>query len=231
MNTACINNTSEAMSDFAIDQPRKLLIVRENTDKRYFLGKRLIDFIFIISFLVPIGPVLLLIAAAIKLDSRGPIFFKQERAGKNGCTFVMYKFRTMFTDCKIKKEDLLKYNCTHYPDFKMKNDPRVTRVGKLLRKFSLDELPNFINILKGEMTIVGPRPSSFTIDHYEEWQKQRFLVLPGLTGLSQISGRGLIKFDKKVYLDIEYIRNQSLWLDVKIMFMTVKIVALGIGAY
>jgi lipopolysaccharide/colanic/teichoic acid biosynthesis glycosyltransferase len=136
----------------------------------------------------------------------------------------MYKFRTMTTDAEELKKQFSHLNHHSGPDFKIRDDPRVTRVGKFLRKTSLDEIPQLINVLKGEMSLVGPRPTSFKVDNYSLWHTERLEVLPGITGLSQIRGRGEVDFDERVHNDIEYIQNRDFWLDVKILILTLKIV-------
>jgi lipopolysaccharide/colanic/teichoic acid biosynthesis glycosyltransferase len=145
----------------------------------------------------------------------------------------MYKFRTMRKDAEQLKESLRALNChaTGSPDFKIKNDPRVTRVGKVLRRMSLDEVPNLISVLRGDMSLVGPRPTSFDVDTYAEWHLARLAVPSGITGLWQISGRADLDFDERVKLDCSYIRDQSLWLDLKIMALTPFRIFGGRGAY
>jgi exopolysaccharide biosynthesis polyprenyl glycosylphosphotransferase len=180
--------------------------------------------IFCVAFII-LGPV-------IKLDSKGPIIFSQNRVGRNGRIFKCYKFRSMRQDAEELKKTLVSKNEMRGLMFKMDNDPRVTRVGKFLRKTSLDELPQFINVLKGDMSLVGTRPP--TVDEYEKYRpehKARVSMMPGLTGLWQVSGRSDIKdFDEVVRLDMRYIDNSSFWLDIKIILMTVKVVLFGRGA-
>jgi lipopolysaccharide/colanic/teichoic acid biosynthesis glycosyltransferase len=170
-------------------------------------------------------PVFLLVSLLIKLESPdGPIFFTQERTGKHGKRFKMYKFRSMVPSAEELKLQLAHLNELKWPDFKISNDPRVTRIGNILRKTSLDELPQLLNILKGEMSLVGPRPTSFSADTYDLWQTARLDVIPGLTGLWQIIGRGETEFYERLRLDIAYIKHRSLWLDVQILFRTVWVV-------
>jgi lipopolysaccharide/colanic/teichoic acid biosynthesis glycosyltransferase len=165
------------------------------------------------------------------LGDRGPIFFKRPRTGMGGRQFAMYKFRTMVTDAEQLKLKYAHLNHHTGPDFKIRNDPRVTRVGGFLRKTSLDEIPQIINVLRGEMSLVGPRPTSFDLTAYSLWHTERLEVLPGITGLSQINGRGEVDFDERVRHDIEYIENRSFWLDVKILFLTFKTVFSLSAAY
>lgn len=162
------------------------------------------------------------LALAIKLTSRGPVFFKQVRVGKNGKRFIIYKFRSMAQDAEERKQELLKQNELDGAVFKMKNDPRVTLIGKFMRKFSLDEFPQMINVLKGEMSLVGTRPPTpEEVSTYQKWHHRRISAKPGLTGMWQVSGRNRIKtFDDIVKLDLTYIDNWSIWLDIKIILKT-----------
>jgi lipopolysaccharide/colanic/teichoic acid biosynthesis glycosyltransferase len=166
------------------------------------------------------------LATIIKVTSSGPVFFRQVRVGRNGKRFIIYKFRTMQMDAEQKKEELLVHNELDGAVFKMKDDPRVTKVGKFMRKFSLDELPQFINVLKGEMSLVGTRPPTpDEVCKYEKWHHRRISVRPGITGLWQVSGRNKISnFDEIVKLDLAYIDSWSIWLDCKIIFKTIFIV-------
>jgi len=189
-----------------------------------YLGGFVGFLIFCVAFII-LGPV-------IKLDSKGPVIFSQNRVGRNGRIFKCYKFRSMRQDAEELKKALLSQNEMNGLMFKIDNDPRVTRVGKFLRKTSIDELPQFINVLKGDMSLVGTRPP--TVDEYEKYQpehKARVSMMPGLTGLWQVSGRSDIKnFDEVVKLDMQYIDNSSFWLDVKIILLTIKVVLFGKGA-
>jgi lipopolysaccharide/colanic/teichoic acid biosynthesis glycosyltransferase len=180
-----------------------------------------------------VSPFFLLVAMAIKLDSPGPVFYRQWRTGLCGRRFRMYKFRTMRKDADQLKESLRAMNA-HGPnsiDFKIRNDPRVTRIGRVLRRLSLDELPNLLSVLRGDMSIVGPRPTSFDVDVYADWHLARLAVPSGITGLWQISGRADVDFDDRVKLDCRYIREQSLWLDLKILALTPFRIFSGRGAY
>ncbi|MCI0575264.1 MAG: sugar transferase [Chloroflexi bacterium] len=170
-------------------------------------------------------------AALIWIDDPGPIFFKQKRTGKGGRRFTMFKFRTMVKNAEELKLKYAHLNELTWPDFKITNDPRVTRVGHFLRKTSLDELPQIINVLKGDMSMVGPRPTSFDASTYALWHTERLEVLPGITGLWQVNGRSDLDFDERLRLDVAYIENQSLWLDIQILFRTVAAVFSQRGAY
>jgi len=176
------------------------------------------------------APIMLLTAAIVKLDSRGPILFKQMRAGLNGRPFVLYKFRTMCSDAESRKKSLWSRNEMSGPVFKIKEDPRVTRVGKFLRKFSIDELPQLFNVLKGEMSLVGPRPPlPGEVSHFEPWQHRKLSVRPGLTCLWQVNGRNNVDFEEWMRMDLQYIDNWSLWLDAKILAKTIPAVVSGTG--
>lgn len=175
-------------------------------------------------------PLLALCAVAIRIDSPGPIFFLQQRTGEGGRRFRMFKLRTMVRDAEEIKAKLQELNTLSYPDFKIKDDPRMTRVGKWLRRTSLDELPQIFNILLGQMTIVGPRPTSFCSSTYDLWQTGRLEAKPGLTGLWQVSGRSELDFEDRSRLDIAYVRHRSIRLDLEIMARTVGCVFTGKGA-
>jgi exopolysaccharide biosynthesis polyprenyl glycosylphosphotransferase len=194
--------------------------------------KRSIDLFFAALTLVLSAPLMALIALMIKLESPGPVLFRQERVGRNGRRFTVYKFRSMVEGADEQKAALLDLNEAEGPLFKIRDDPRTTRVGKWLRKFSLDELPQLYNILNGEMSLIGPRPPlPAEVKQYQEWHKRRLEVAPGLTGLSQISGRSELTFDETALLDIYYIENWSLGLDTKILLQTIPRVIFGNGAY
>jgi len=209
----------------------------ERNGERRWLGKvsyervkRLIDLGIGLASLPVVLPILALCAIAVKLDSRGPIFFNQMRTGKGGRGFKMFKLRTMFENAEDLKAKYLHLNELSYPDFKISNDPRITRVGRLLRKTSLDELPQVFNVLRGDMTLVGPRPTSFSAETYSLWHTARLEVQPGITGLWQVSGRNELDFDERLRLDIAYERNRSLSLDTQILIRTVGAVFSGRGA-
>ena len=196
----------------------------------YLVLKRVMDLVFTGILLFIAIPILLGCVLAIKIEGPGPVFFLQDRTGKSGRRFKMYKLRTMVTDADNLKEKYQYLNIHSYPDFKIPDDPRITRVGRFLRKTSLDELPQLFNVITGEMSLVGPRPTSFKASNYDLWHTARLEVTPGITGLWQISGRSNIGFDDRARLDVEYIRNRSLWLDLKILFRTVACVINREGA-
>jgi lipopolysaccharide/colanic/teichoic acid biosynthesis glycosyltransferase len=190
------------------------------------------DVILIIASFPIVLPLLALCALAIKLESpRDPILFIQVRTGKGGRRFNMYKFRTMVRDAEKLEPQLAALNQLKWPDFKIANDPRITRTGHLLRKTSLDELPQLFNILRGEMSLVGPRPTIFDTNSYQLWHTRRLDVLPGLTGLWQITGRAQTNFDDRLRLDIAYIDRCCLWLDMLILLRTIPSVIQQRGAY
>jgi exopolysaccharide biosynthesis polyprenyl glycosylphosphotransferase len=194
--------------------------------------KRLMD-IALSSLLLILGlPLYGAMALAIRLESPGRIVFRQTRTGLGGQPFQMYKFRSMREGSEAELERLRKLNEADGPIFKMRNDPRLTRVGQFLRRTSLDELPQLWNVLRGEMSIVGPRPPlPIEVEKYQEWHTKRLEVHPGMTGLWQVSGRSLLSFDEMVLLDIHYIEHWSLWLDLKILLRTIPQIILGDGAY
>jgi exopolysaccharide biosynthesis polyprenyl glycosylphosphotransferase len=210
-----------------------LIELRESRIRGWnYILKRAMDLLISVSVLTLLAPILLLISLAIRLDSNGPVFIRQVRVGRDGEEFVCYKFRSMVQDAEQLKEDLMKKTGNNGPLFKLKDDPRVTRVGRLLRKTSLDELPQFFNVLLGEMSVVGPRPQiPAEVELYEDWHFQRLQVTPGLTGLWQVSGRSDLSFDEMVKLDLYYAENWSPWLDIKLMLRTVPAVLFGRGAY
>ena len=189
----------------------------------YLFLKRLIDIIGASLGLILASPIMLIVAILIKLeDPKGPIFFSQIRNGAYPTTFKMYKFRSMYIDAEERLEELMHLNEQSGPAFKIKDDPRITKIGKFIRKTSLDELPQLFNVLKGEMSLVGPRPAiPREVEQYTPYQKQRLLVKPGLTCIWQVSGRNNIGFDEWVELDIEYIKTRKLWLDIKLILLTI----------
>lgn len=192
------------------------------TSKHYIYLKRMFDLTIAFFSLFLFIPLYIVVAIAIKLDSRGSIIFRQKRCGINGKIFYMYKFRSMTKDAESILYLLNKKNETGGCMFKMKRDPRVTRIGWLLRKTSIDELPQIINVIRGEMSIVGPRPPlPCEVENYDSYQMQRLHVLPGITGLWQISGRSSLGFDEMVELDIKYIKNRSIFYDFKIFLRTI----------
>lgn len=189
----------------------------------YLTLKRLMDIIGASLGLIIASPIMLIVAILIKLeDPKGPIFFSQIRNGAYPGTFKMYKFRSMYIDAEERLQELMHLNEQSGPAFKIKDDPRITKVGKFIRKTSLDELPQLFNVLKGDMSLVGPRPAiPREVEQYTTYQKQRLFVKPGLTCIWQVSGRNNIEFDQWVELDIEYIKTRSLWLDIKLILLTI----------
>ena len=198
----------------------------------YLAAKRVMDVTLVLLAFPALFMIMGLCALLIKLESPdGPVFFFQNRTGKNGRRFKMFKFRTMVGNAEEMKQELMHLNELEWPDFKITNDPRITRVGRFLRKTSLDELPQLINVLLGDMTLVGPRPTSFRPETYELWQTQRLDVQPGMTGLWQIIGRASMEFDERVSLDIEYIDRQCLKMDLLILIHTFTAVLKQKGAH
>lgn len=199
----------------------------------YRVAKRICDFVMSACGLLVISPIMLIVAIAIKVeDPAGPVFFSQMRVGTDGRLFRMYKFRSMATNAEARLEALIAKNEVEGAMFKMKDDPRVTRVGRIIRKISVDELPQLWNVLNGSMSLVGPRPClPREYDQYTDYDKQRLLVKPGCTGLWQVSGRNHVGFVDMVKLDIYYIQHRSLWMDLKIMFRTVGVMIFPNAAY
>lgn len=204
-----------------------------NDSKAYLFTKRLLDIFGAMVGLVLLSPVFLIVSLAIKVeDPQGHIFFKQVRVGKNGKKFYIYKFRSMVSNAEQLLNSLLGKNETTGAMFKMKRDPRVTLVGHFIRRTSIDELPQFINVLKGDMSLVGPRPPlPREVDEYTEYDMQRLLVQPGCTGLWQVSGRSNVGFERMVELDIKYISNRSLLEDLKIILKTIGLLLGSKDAY
>lgn len=192
--------------------------------------KRVVDLVSVLLLLPLAIPALALCALAIRLDSPGAVIFTQVRTGRDGRRFRMYKFRTMVQNAEELKGELAHLNILPPPDFKILDDPRVTRVGRFLRATSFDELPQLFNVLKGEMSLVGPRPTSFSSDTYSLWHTTRLEVRPGITGLWQVWGRNSTTFDERLRLDIQYVRSMSLLLDLKILWWTLASVAKRSGA-
>lgn len=200
--------------------------------KAYARIKRLMDITACVLMLPVLSIVIIICAILIKIDSpNGPVFFQQFRTGRGGRRFGMYKFRTMVPNAEEMKKELMHLNELQWPDFKITNDPRITRVGKFLRKTSLDELPQIMNVLKGDMSLVGPRPTSFASSTYLLWQTERLDAVPGITGLWQIVGRAETEFDERLRLDIAYIERQCIWFDIVILIRTVLAVFEGRGAH
>ncbi len=208
-----------------------LALTRTPSDELALAAKRVFDMAVSLVVLLLLSPVLLAVAAAIKLDSPGPVFFRQRRVGLQGRTFDILKFRSMFQDAEARLESLRAHNEMSGPVFKMKNDPRITRVGRFIRKTSLDEFPQFWNVLRGEMSVVGPRPPlPAEVRQYKRWQRRRLSVKPGITCVWQISGRNNIDFDRWMELDLQYIDQWSLWNDIQICLKTIPAVLGSRGA-
>ena len=202
------------------------------TGPSYLLAKRIMDLTLVILSMPFWVPLLALIQLMIRLTSPGaPAMFIQLRTGKGGKRFRMYKLRSMVPDAEALKSRYADLNELQWPDFKITNDPRITKLGRLLRRTSLDELPQLINVLKGEMSLVGPRPTSFGSETYKLWHTQRLDVIPGLTGLWQIMGRAQFEFDERLRLDITYIEKSGLWFDINILFRTLSAVFQQRGAH
>ena len=196
--------------------------IDENKKRIYEISKRAIDIIGAGSGLLLLSPVIAIVACAVKFTSKGPIFFSQKRVGKNGKIFEMYKFRSMVVNAEELKEKLVHQNEMSGPMFKMKDDPRVTKIGKFIRKTSIDELPQLWNVLKGDMSLVGPRPSlPKEVKQFENWMYKRLTVKPGLTCYWQVSGRNNIDFEDWMKLDISYVESRNLWIDIKLILKTV----------
>ncbi|MFD9365217.1 sugar transferase [Priestia megaterium] len=214
---------NKAVSDTSVARQYPNVIV--NNSMSFQFAKRTLDIVFTIVGLILLSIVFLIISIAIKIeDPKGPVLFSQKRIGKDGKEFNMYKFRSMVTDAEAKLQELLKHNETSGAMFKMKNDPRVTKIGRFIRKTSIDELPQLFNVLKGDMSLVGPRPPlPREVAEYNEYHKQRLLVTPGCTGMWQVGGRSNIGFEEMVELDLYYIANQSNLLDCKIILKTFKV--------
>jgi len=203
-----------------------------NSKKGQFILKRIVDIILSLIGIILLSPVFILIIIAIKLDSKGPSLFKQVRIGKDNKSFVIYKFRTMIVDAEKKRELALECENIENFVFQSKSDNRITKIGAFLRGSSLDEIPQLFNVLFGNMSLVGPRPEiPEVVNIYPEEYKQRLLVLPGITGLAQISGRGEIELGKTVYYDLTYIKKFSVVYDIKIIFKTVENVFKREGAF
>jgi exopolysaccharide biosynthesis polyprenyl glycosylphosphotransferase len=201
--------------------------------KGAYLVKRVVDIAASALLLVLLMPFFLLVGLAIRVEDPGPVLFKQKRVGRWGELFTMYKFRSMFTDAEERKKELMAQNeMEGGVIFKMKDDPRVTRVGRIIRKLSIDELPQLWNVLKGDMSLVGPRPPvPQEVDEYSLSDRRRLEVVPGITCIWQVSGRSNIPFDQQVELDVQYIESQSFWTDVKILLKTIPALLFGTGAY
>lgn len=207
--------------------------VHTNETQLYLMSKRFLDIAGSLAGLILLSPLFLIVGMLIKLeDWESPIFFKQKRAGKNGEIFYMYKFRSMVSNAEELKASLIKYNEATGPVFKIRLDPRVTKIGRFLRKTSIDELPQLFNVLKGEMSLVGPRPAlPNEVALYNNYEKQRLMITPGLTCLWQINGRSNISFQEWVEMDLNYIRQRCLLLDIKLILKTIIVLFGSKGAY
>lgn len=209
-------------------EPKRVI----SNQSSYWTIRRVQDIVFSLAAIIILSPVLLITALAIFLDDpKGSPIFTQIRVGRNGKPFKIYKFRSMYMDAEERLQDLLKENEMEGPAFKMKNDPRITSIGKVIRKISVDELPQLFNILKGDMSIVGPRPAlPREVEEYTSYQKQRLLITPGLTCIWQIQpNRNEVTFDEWVDMDIAYIQNRNFWLDWYLIFKTFTAVYKGYG--
>lgn len=210
----------------------KITITEDDLHKPvYDAVKRILDVILSVFALIVLSPLFLATAIAVKTDG-GKVFYSQTRQGKNNRPFRLYKFRSMCPDAENMKADILKYNEMDGPVFKMKDDPRITRVGKLIRKYSIDELPQLLNIIKGDMSIVGPRPPlPDEVEKYTPYQMQRLLVIPGLTCFWQAYGRSTLSFDDWMDMDMRYIKRRSILLDIQLILKTIHAVIFTRGAY
>lgn len=209
------------MERLQVDEKIDFEVITKEEGIIYKFLKRLLDIICSLLGLIILSPVLLIVAILIKLESKGPVIFSQKRVGLNRNEFKMYKFRSMVQNAEELKEKLAKQNEMSGPMFKMKDDPRVTKVGKFIRKTSIDEIPQLINILKGDMSLVGPRPSlPQEVAKFEPWMLDRLSVKPGLTCYWQVSGRNNIDFEDWMKLDLQYVEDRSFLLDLKLIFKT-----------
>jgi exopolysaccharide biosynthesis polyprenyl glycosylphosphotransferase len=231
----CLDLFDQGLSRFTLSDLDGLPVLshsRTPTDDLALAVKRAFDVVTSAAVLLALSPILLTTALAIKIESRGPIFFRQVRVGLNGRPFRILKFRSMHVDAEAKLDALRKLNEAKGPVFKIRDDPRVTRVGRFIRRTSIDELPQFWNVLVGEMSVVGPRPPiPSEVRQYKRWQRRRLSVRPGITCTWQVSGRSNIDFDQWMELDLKYIDNWSLWKDIEICFRTIPAVFLARGAH
>lgn len=223
---------AKALTKGTIIDRNNLKEVYQNKSQAYKCLKRFLDIVLSGIALICLSPVFLFTAIAIRLEDGGPAIFTQQRAGKDMQVFKMYKFRSMYVNADDKMAELLKDNEQAGHAFKIKNDPRITKVGRFIRRVSIDELPQLINIIKGDMSIVGPRPIlTFQMEECNEYEKQRVIVKPGLTCYWQVGGRANIKWNEWVELDLNYIEDMSLWTDLKIILKTIPAVVDSEGAY
>ena len=217
-----------------LSESKVVLLNKDKIRSRFVFHsmKRLFDIVAATCGIIVLSPLMIIIAVLIKAEDHGPIFYKQVRVGENGKTFKMYKFRSMFVNADKMLDKLKEQNDVDGPMFKMKDDPRVTKIGHFIRKHSLDELPQFLNVLKGDMSLVGPRPPlPSEVAEYSEYDKQRLLVIPGCTGLWQVTERNEVGFNEMVQLDIQYIKRASFMFDLWIIWKTVEIVIKPNGSY
>ncbi|WIG59175.1 MAG: Undecaprenyl-phosphate galactosephosphotransferase [Ktedonobacterales bacterium] len=221
----------------AVSLPIRPLI---HFDERYLLAKRVIDIVLVLLLLIPLALVMAVVAVAIVLDSRGPVFYRQKRVGENGVEFAMLKFRSMRTNCddtlhrkaveRFMSGKALNANARNGGRFKIADDPRITRVGKFIRKTSIDELPQFLNVLAGQMSLVGPRPPlPYEVARYRQRDWLRLTGKPGVTGPWQVYGRSRVTFKQMVEMDIRYLKRQSLREDIKLIVLTVPVMLRGSG--
>lgn len=202
------------------------VVMKEEYEKSYlyFFVKRIIDIVASLLGIIVLSPVFIITAIAIKLDSKGPVFFGQQRVGQYGKLFKMYKFRSMVTNAEELLEKLKNNNEMSGPMFKMTDDPRITKIGRFIRKTSIDELPQLVNVLKGEMSLVGPRPNlPKEVEKFDPWMKDKLVAKPGLTCYWQVMGRNSIDFEDWMKLDIKYVKERNTWLDIKLIFKTVGV--------
>ncbi len=206
----------------SIDKILNNINEEQNVHKLYVFFKRIFDLVLSIFGIIVLSPLFMIVATLIKLeDKNGKVLFCQERVGKSGQVFRMFKFRSMVYNAEELKEELLSKNEMTGPMFKIKDDPRITKIGKFIRKTSIDELPQLINVIKGDMSLVGPRPSlPKEVEKFEPWMLKRLEVLPGITCYWQVMGRNNIEFNEWMKLDIKYVEERNLWLDIKLIFRT-----------
>jgi exopolysaccharide biosynthesis polyprenyl glycosylphosphotransferase len=231
----CLDLFDHGSASVAIDEMDGLPMLsftRAPRDEMALALKRVFDVVTSAAAVLVLSPVFLLTALAIKIESPGPVFFRQQRVGRNGRPFKMMKFRSMHIDAEARLEALRHLNEADGPVFKIRNDPRITRVGRFIRRTSIDELPQFLNVLAGEMSVVGPRPPiPAEVRQYQRWQRRRLSVKPGITCTWQVSGRSNISFEKWMQLDLDYIDTWSLWKDLAIIFRTIPAVLMSRGAH
>ena len=226
--------TDEFMSKgiYRTEEHKNIQQIYNQKRKVFIYTKRFFDIFLAGLALIVLSPIFLITAIAIKMEDNGPVFFTQLRAGKDMRPFKMFKFRSMHVNADAKLQEMMENNEQTGHAFKIKNDPRITNVGKVIRRLSIDELPQLINIVKGDMSIVGPRPILvFQMEECDEYDRQRLIVQPGLTCYWQISGRANIKWEQWVELDLKYIEDMSLWTDLKMIIKTIPAVFSGDGAY